>query len=333
MSVPLSAVGSGLVRPESVVAHQSGYLFCASWRDAGGISIISPSGVTTDHLSRERAFCVKPNGIALEPGGSFLLAHLGQDDGGLYRLATDGQLTPVLTHVDGHSLPPANFPLLDARGRIWLSVSTRLSPRALDYRQHAASGFIVLIDKGHARIVADGLGYTNEMVFSPDGRYLYVNETFGRRLSRFTVSERGELSDRQIVARFEAGDYPDGLTLDSEGNFLITSIVSNRVIRLSRDGQRREVLMQGSTQQHIDWVEAAYNTDTMAREHLDRVQSETLKNISSLAFGGTDLCTAYLGCLLGESLMHFQYPLPGLRPLHYGANIQPLLAQYGLSPA
>ena len=42
-----------------------------------------------------------------------------------------------------------------------------------------------------------------------------------------------------------------------------------------------------------------------------------LKNISSLAFGGPDLRTAYLGCLLGDSLMSFRSPVAGQPPTHW----------------
>lgn len=317
------------MRPESVVTHRSGYVFAANWRDAGGISVITPDGRTLNHLSKSSDFVVRPNGIALEQGGSFLLAHLGQEDGGLFRLHPDGTLSTVLAEVDGIALPPSNFPLIDARGRIWLSVSTRISPRADDYRKNACSGFIVLIEGNCARIVADNLGYTNEMALSPDGRFLYVNETFGRRLTRFTIEENGDISDKSVVAEFGAGDYPDGLTLDVEGNFLVTSIVSNRVIRIDASG-KREVLMQGSYQEHIDWAEAAYQSGSMGRPHLDQVKSDSLKNISSLALGGKDHQTAYLGCLLGENLATFAYEHKGIIPVHYDFDIAPLLTQLNL---
>ena len=39
-----------------------------------------------------------------------------------------------------------------------------------------------------------------------------------------------------------------------------------------------------------------------------------LANISSLAFGGPDLRTAYLGCLLGDSIARFAPRSPGIRP-------------------
>ncbi len=42
-----------------------------------------------------------------------------------------------------------------------------------------------------------------------------------------------------------------------------------------------------------------------------------LKNISSLAFGGADLRTAYLGCLLGDAITSFRAPVAGHSPVHW----------------
>jgi hypothetical protein len=42
-----------------------------------------------------------------------------------------------------------------------------------------------------------------------------------------------------------------------------------------------------------------------------------LKNISSIAFGGPDLRTAYLGCLLGDALATFRSPVAGAPPAHW----------------
>jgi sugar lactone lactonase YvrE len=163
--------------------------------------------------------------------------------------------------------------------------------------------------------VADGLGYTNELMLDDNGR-LYVNETFGRRLSRFTVGADGSLSDRRTIAEFDPGTFPDGLTLDVQGGIWVTSIVSNRVIRIGPDG-RQHLVLEDMDPEHVAWVENAFNEGTMDRPHLDRVRSRRLRNISSLAFGGADLKTAYLGCLLGDSLATFRSPVAGRPPVHW----------------
>ncbi len=112
-------------------------------------------------------------------------------------------------------------------------------PRALDYRPDAKTGFIVLIDNGIARIVADGLGYTNECALSADERFLFVNETFARRLTRFSIGDDGSLTSPVTIATFGAGTFPDGLALDAAGGFWVTSIVSNRVIHVRQMARRR----------------------------------------------------------------------------------------------
>lgn len=317
--------GSGLNRPESVVAHASGLLFAADWTDGGGVAIIAPDGNVSRLLARGQQTPLRPNGIALEPGGSFLIAHLGDRDGGVFRLHPDGQTETVAATIDGEPIPPSNFPLRDSRGRIWLTVSTRVVPRGDDYRPAASSGFIVLVENGVARIVADGLGYANECTLSPDERHLFVNETFARRLTRFDVETDGRLTNRTAHATFGAGSFPDGVVLDREGCAWVTSIVSNRVIRVGPGGAQT-VVLEDAAAEHVDWVEQAFKAGTMGRPHLDGTGSQKLKNISSLAFGGPGLRTAYLGCLLGDRIPWFAAPASGVRQPHFDFDLGRLAA-------
>jgi sugar lactone lactonase YvrE len=306
-------------------------VFCSDWQGDGGIAAISPDGAVRRLTSADRNLQLRPNGIALEPGGSFLVAHLGADAGGVYRLFPDGSVEPALIEVDGIPLPPSNFPIVDATGRLWVTVSTRKVPRDNDYRASASTGFIAMLDaNGGAHIAADGLGYTNEIAFSADGRWLYVNETFGRRLTRFAVGTDGALSDPTVIWHFGTGDYPDGLVLDEAGGLWVTSIVSNRVIHIAADGSGAEVVLADADSDHVAVAEAAYLANAMGRPHLDVQPAPTLRNISSLAFGGPELRTAHLGCLLGDQLFTFEAPVRGQRPLHYDFDITPLLSALDL---
>ena len=316
--VDLSAVqfvGGGLVRPECVLATGAGALYTADWR--GGVAKTAADGAHVLYAGRlpgQRA--LRPNGIALRRDGSFLLADLGETVGGVYVLARDGAVQPLVEAVDGIDLPPTNFVFEDPSGRTWITVSTRRVPRAAGYRADVADGFIVLIDSHGARIVADGLGFTNEAMLSPDGAWLYVNETFARRLSRFRVATDGSLSGRETVTTFGHGTYPDGLAFDADGYLWITSIVSNRVLRVAPDGAQ-VVVLEDADATHVQWCEDAYVAGTLGRPHLDRAGGRMLRNISSLAFGGPDLRTAYLGCLLGDTIATFRTPVAGHPPFHW----------------
>jgi sugar lactone lactonase YvrE len=300
-------LGAELVRPECVLCTKAGALFVSDWD--GGVTRIGPNGGQQRILAPASAG-LRPNGIALSRDGSFLIAHLGDTEGGVFRLRRDGTLEPVLIEVAGEALPPTNFVMEDALGRLWITVSTPRAPRDLGYRRDLAEGFIVLLDQRGARVVARDLGYTNEVQIDPSGEWLYVNETFGRRLSRFRIGANGDLSERQTVTEFGLGTFPDGLAFDCEGAAWVVSIVSNRVIRVDREG-RQEILLEDSDAEHLAWVEAAYEAGTLGRPHLDRAASRRLRNVSSLAFGGPDLKTVTLGCLLGDSLARFRSPVAG----------------------
>lgn len=308
--VPLSSLrflGRGLHRPECVVCDPDGTVYASDWR--GGVSLIEPDGAQRSILARENPRGVQSNGIAVDRDGSFLLANLGEA-GGVWRLQRDGTLEPLCLEVAGEALPPTNFVMVDREGGVWITVSTRLRPRALGYRADVADGFIVRIDEAGTRIAADGLGYTNEVQVSPEGDWLYVNETFARRLSRFPLAGDGSLGERETVATFGTGTFPDGLAFDAEGGIWITSIVSNRVIHIAPDGEQT-VVIEDVDPAKLDEVEEAFVAGRLGRPHLDNSFGTRLRSISSLAFGGDDLRTAYLGCLLGDAIATFRSPVPG----------------------
>jgi sugar lactone lactonase YvrE len=315
----LGHLGTGLVRPECVLATARGDLFSADWR--GGVAHRLPDGTQRLYTGRlPGGGELRPNGIALLADGSFLIAHLGAEQGGVFRLTRTGAVEPWLTEVAGEALPPTNFVLRDAAGRTWVTVSTRLAPRALGYRRSCNDGFIVCVQPdGQAAVVADGLGYTNEVALHPGGEWLYVNETFARRLSRFGLRADGSLGARETVTEFGPGTFPDGLAFDEAGHAWVVSIVSNRLIRVAPDGAQT-LWLEDADPEHLAWVEAAFDAGEMGRPHLDGVRSQVLRNISSIAFAGPDRRTAVLGCLLGDSLVTLPLPVAGVTPAHWNVT-------------
>lgn len=314
----LSWCGQGLVRPECVLATASGDLYTADWR--GGVAHLPPTGAArlyAGHLPDGGE--PRPNGIALLDDGSFLFAHLGAERGGVFRLWRDGRLEPWLTSIGGQPLPPTNFVLVDAAGRVWITVSTRRTPRSLGYRRDGGDGFIAcapLARPEQARIVADGLGYTNEVALHPSGCWIYANETFARRTSRFELAADGSLGPRETVAEFGPGTFPDGLAFDEEASAWIVSIVSNRLIRIAPDGTQR-LWLEDADAAHLAAVEQAYEAGTMGRPDLDQLPSPVLRNISSLVFAGPERRQGVLGCLLGDRLATLPMPAPGVAPVHW----------------
>jgi SMP-30/gluconolaconase/LRE-like protein len=283
-------VGSGLHRPECVLVDRAHNLHVPDWR--GGVTRIAADGSQHTWLARRPPVELRPNGIEILPDGSFLLANLG-DAGGVWQLHGDGTVRPFLTAIEGRPLPPVNFVVRDG-DRTWISVSTWRIPRQQAWRQDVADGFIVLVDRRGARIVKDGLHYTNEVRPDPSGRWLYVVETFGRRLLRCRIASNGDLLASEVVVRLGTGCFPDGFAFDRKGRIWITSLVSNRLLRF--DGSALTTMMEDVNAEFVAAVERAFASGEMRPEHLGPIPGTRVQQLTSVAFGpdGTEI---YLGSL------------------------------------
>ncbi|MEH6405433.1 MAG: SMP-30/gluconolactonase/LRE family protein [Sneathiella sp.] len=309
--IPLEAVtfiGHDLNRPESVHVGEDGSLY-VSHRDCG-VSQIKPNG--QQHLIGKPGQLANgheliPNGIARMPDGSFRIANIG-DGGGVWTLdEATGAIEPFIMEADGCFLAAANFVMTDPQGRTWITVSTVSQPRFAAYNEDVADGLIVLHDEHGTRIVADGIGFANECRLSADGKRLVVAETFARRITQFDLMANGDLKNTRTFAQFGRGDFPDGCRFDQAGHLWMTSIVSNRLYRIAPDGTS-VLILEDTDPNHVDWVENALAAGKMGREHFYETGGEKLRNIASVAFGGNNGRTVYLGSLANTKIATFTLP-------------------------
>ena len=315
----LGFVGHDLKRPECVLCMPSGRLYVAD--RAGGILRIEPDG--SQRLLQWRlpagVHDFIPNGFALLPDGTFLIANMGHD-GGVWLRRPGGAVEPYLLEADGERLAKANFVFNDEQGRVWITVTTRSDPLSKAMtglgQPECADGFVCMVDGKGARIVADGFAFTNEARIDPAGEHLYVVETQGRRVSRFRLASSGHLSGRGIFTQFGHGTFADGIAFDAEGHLWVTSIVSNRLIRVAPDGKPTVVFEDGNPE-HIAKVESVLTDGSIKREHFYMKSGSRVQNIASIAFGGADLRTAYLGSLAGDTIATFRSPVAGLPLPHW----------------
>ncbi|MDB5841310.1 MAG: hypothetical protein JWQ23_3262, partial [Herminiimonas sp.] len=299
-----------LDRPEFIPCTASGPLY-ATHRH--GLTIIDGSEQKQFRWPQTEGFMT--NGFALMPDGRILLANLGSE-GGVWQMDRDGRIEPYLLEVDGVRLPPTNYVGVDHAGRVWITVSTRRFPRDLAFRTDVADGFIVLVDQAGARIVADGLAYTNETHVAPDGKSLYVAETMARCISRFSIGPDNSLSGKSCVAQFGPGTFPDGFAFDANGGIWVAAIVGNRLVHVASDGTQ-SVMLDDSDEAEMQRVEQAFQAGEFVRSHLETGSSRTLRSISSVAFGGPDLRTLHLGSLAGTQVLRYRVATPGAAPSHW----------------
>jgi hypothetical protein len=78
-----------------------------------------------------------------------------------------------------------------------------------------------------------------------------------------------------------------------------------------------QVVLEDADSQLIAAAEAAYAKGRLSRNDIDSGASRSLRNVSSVAFGGPDLRTVYLGNLGGDRLATFRSPIAGAKPPHW----------------
>lgn len=306
-------LGSGMQRPECVLATRSGDLFCSDSR--GGYNIVGSHGETRFVRAIGAPEDFMPNGIALLPNRDVLAANLA-DSAGVWRIEPNGQTSLFIAEADGVALPPVNFVGLDAKGRLWISVSTRAVPRHPAFRKGFADGFIAVHDQGATRIVAEHIAFTNEAIVDPSGRWLYVNETVGQRTSRYPIRADASLGPPETVAEYPPATYPDGFTFDAEGGIWTVSVASNRIIHVDRNG-KQTIVLEDADEAAMATLAAAFERGEPVRELVEVGATRPLRNIASIGFGGSDLRTAYMGSLAHDAIQCFYAPVPGAPLAHW----------------
>ncbi|MFW5973021.1 MAG: SMP-30/gluconolactonase/LRE family protein [Bacteroidota bacterium] len=143
------------------------------------------------------------------------------------------------------------------------------------------SGNLWRIDPdGSVTLLEQGMGTTNGIEVSPDGRRLYVNESVQRRVWIYDLSEDGEIANKRLFHQFRDHGL-DGMRADVDGNLYITRYGKGTVVKMSPAGDLlQEVSLSGS-------------------------------NPSNVAFGGTDGRTAYVTVADRGNIETFRVDRPG----------------------
>jgi L-arabinonolactonase len=153
----------------------------------------------------------------------------------------------------------ANDGHVDPQGRFWVGT--------MDDREQARSGSVYRLDPDWTVTrVIDGMAIPNSLVFSPDGRTLYVAESKDAALYAYEVDPAsGELGDCSLFASTrEDGCSPDGSAVDAEGYLWNAQWGGWRLVRYAPDGR------------------------------IDRIVDMPVEQPTSCAFGGEDLATLFV---------------------------------------
>ncbi len=320
-------IGSGLQRPECILAERNGRLWAADAR--GGVARLGPNGeqrIITQQRSAGFASAnseatrylegTLPNGLAFTRSGDILISNFGTDC--LEVMSPDGTTRVLADSIDGEAIGKVNFVLRDSQDRIWITISTRMKNWMQALRTDLADGYLARYEDGKFRIVADGFRFTNEIRFDAKEEFLYVVETTGGCITRLRIDERGTPVEREIFgpSRLGSGAWPDGIAFDSYGNLWGTLVYSDRLFVLTPQGDMRVLLDEGDADQ-VAALEAAFLANRVTADVLFPTGRGIAPWMASVTFGGPDLGTVYIGSLKGQRIPYFRSPVAGLPMVHW----------------
>lgn len=322
----ITYVGEGLQRPECILAERDGSLWSADAR--GGMVHIRPDGTQTliaqqeatafsEATDEETRFVsgTLPNGLAFAETGDILISNFGTDR--LELMTRAGQSRVLADSIDGAPIGKVNFVLRDRRGRIWLTISTRIRNWMRAMSPNVSDGYIALYDEGRLRIVADGFRFTNEIRLDAREEWLYVAETCGRRITRLRVQPNGDLTDREVFGPCDHGAFIDGIAFDVHGNLWGTHVMTDRIFAITPQGDLRILLDDDRGSTAGKTLMTAFEADGATPDMMLACGGSIAPWFASITFGGPDLRTVHIGSLRGTRIPTFRSPVGGLPMAHW----------------
>lgn len=233
----------GLRFPEGPVQHPDGSVWCVELH--GGALVRRDA---TGELTRT-VVGGAPNGLMHHPGDG-LMHHPGDGtmwfcdaDAGVVRaLGSQGDVVDRVRAPDGGELSRPNDLARDGAGNVVVSCpgQSRQQP----------DGYVVCRSvAGEVHVVADGLQFPNGVAFSPDDTWLYVAETYRRRIWRGRWSPAaGTWTEPEVmVSDLPGAPGPDGLAVAEDGTVLVALFGVGLLAVLDPNGWlRRTVTVPGS---------------------------------------------------------------------------------------
>ena len=213
---PLSVVGSGFGFTEGPVWNNAGFLYVSdeekneiyrlflNGRSEPVIALGDPDGSTYDTEGR------------LINCASVLRA--------IIRLSPDGRTYTILAdRYQGKRLNSPNDVVTGPDGALYFTDPT-LDLVAGEKQEIPFKGVYRLGADGAVTVLTKDLDQPNGLAFSPDGQFLYVDDTAQKNLRRYRFHADGTVSDGMIFADEKvAGSkgVPDGMKVDTRGNLYV----------------------------------------------------------------------------------------------------------------
>ncbi|MGN6392351.1 MAG: SMP-30/gluconolactonase/LRE family protein [Gemmatimonadales bacterium] len=298
----LEKLAGGFQFLEGPVWHPDGYLLFSDpnantiyrWSPEGSVSVYRPkSGYTGVDIGRYHQ--PGSNGLTLDPDGRLTVNEHGNRR--VTRLEPNGSLTVLADRYQGRRLNSPNDLVYRSDGSLYFTDPPFGLPGTFgDPAKELPFSGVYRVANDSVTLLTRELTGPNGIAFSPDERYLYVdNWDLARKvLMRYEVKPDGALGRGIVFHDFTASREPvalDGIKVDAEGNVYVSA--------------------PGGV-----WILSP------AGKALGRIVPP--EHDANLAFGDADGRSLYLTASTG--LYRIRLGVPGIRP---GARLQAALGAQG----
>lgn len=206
---------------EGPAMNSRGDLFIVNFKKQGTIGVLK-NGKDTFELFVELPNSSIGNGIRFDIKGNMFIADYVNHN--VLKIEKGTKHVSVFAHNDSINQP--NDIAVHANGFGFAS----------DPNWAKGTGNLLFFKEGEIKIVESGMGTTNGVEVSPDGKKLYVNESVQTQIWVYDIAENGALSNKQLFIDFE-GYGMDGMRCDSKGNLYLARYGAGLVVKMSPEGK------------------------------------------------------------------------------------------------
>lgn len=225
---------------EGPAVGPDGLLYVVNFDHEGSIGRVHPQA---DGSGRAELFVELPegstgNGIRFDRQGAMYVA----DYRGHQVLKIDLQDRSISVHARQARMHQPNDIAITDDGVIYAS----------DPDWAGNSGQLWRIDRdGSSHLLETGMGTTNGVEVSADGRHLYVNESVQRKVWAYDLQADGGIANKRLLIEFPDHGL-DGMRSDARGNLYLTRYDAGKVVVVSPQGEvLREIALKGGKPSNI----------------------------------------------------------------------------------
>lgn len=261
------------------------------WTPDGKVSVfLKPSGFTGSDPSdvgsqnnngQTTVTLLGSNGVTLDRQGRVVFCAHGDRD--VVRIEKDGKRTVLADRLEGKRLNSPNDLVFKSDGALYFTdPSAGLRKRDDDPKKELPFNGVYLLKNGKLQVLDKTYATPNGIAFSPDEKYLYVNDTTRKLIMRYEVQPDDTIANGKVfidMSADKAPGVPDGMKVDQKGNVYCTGPGGFWI--MSPEGK-----------------------------HLGTVKTPELP--ANMAFGDADAKTLYLTARTG--LYRIRLKVAGIRP-------------------